>query len=133
MPEDFILYTDKIKTYPVCPACHQDLKLNKISDEEGILVCPSCEWRTSIQIVTNLESEIKNDFLEWINVEPTRPATKKNYRVIATDTFDNTSWIVGEYDDLDYSKRVATAKGGTMLVTDVYDREGTRVFQAGCF
>ena len=95
--------------------------------------CPSCDWRKTIQIVHNLESEIKKDFLEWINVDPTRQATTKNYRVIATDTFDNTSWIVGEYDDLDYSKRVASVKGGTMLVTDVYDRGGKRVFQAGCF
>ncbi len=60
-------------------------------------------------------------------------APKGKFRVIAVDTFDGSDWIHGDFPTKHEAIEEAEKKGGTMLVTHVYDEDGHHVGTGGSF
>ena len=68
-------------------------------------------------------------------------APKGKFRVIAEDTFDNSGWsegefdewIIGDFDSLAEAEPIAQSKAGLMLKTYIFDESGNLIKQFGKF
>lgn len=60
-------------------------------------------------------------------------APEGKFRVVGVDTFDRTDWIEGDFDTREEALSRASALGGTMLKTHVYDDQGRHIGERGSF
>ncbi len=55
------------------------------------------------------------------------------FQVVAVDTFDDTEWVEGDFDNLAEAKKIADELGGPLVKTYVYNDRGDRVYDAGMY
>lgn len=59
--------------------------------------------------------------------------TDKPFKIRGYDSFSSEWFPVGEYETYDEAVDVANARGGTMTLMYVYDKDGKQVYRAGTF
>jgi hypothetical protein len=101
---------NKAKLKRCCRNCHDIVEANpKMAKEKGY-------------------SESKH-----IRMDTELKAPPGKFRVVLVDTFDDESWVHGDYDTPEQAIEQAKDKGGVMLKSHVYDDQGKHLYDAGEF